>query len=208
MPSITTVCRAIVMIAVGAIIFKVWKLYGPSADEVKKAVVSAVDSAEAAWKNWQSPEEKSQATAGTTKSAPAAPAAAQLSVEPAAPVAPPLAQASGSGTHSDSANAASPAKLEPITPVDSVAPTSPTNAKDLPELISRLEKMGVTDRKLTTWGSSGRLWRCSCNAPIGNAAGVTQHFESVAENDAMAVKQVVAKVEAWRTARLSGSTLR
>jgi hypothetical protein len=204
MPSITTVCRAIVMIAVGAVIFKGWKLYGPSTDEVKKTVVSAVESAETAWKNWHSPEAKPQPTTSTAKNSPTA----QLSVEPTAPVAPPLAQTNGAGTHIESANATAPAKLEPITPVESATSAPPANANDVPELISRLEKMGVTDRKLTTWGSSGRLWRFSCNAPIGSAAGVTQHFESVAENDALAVKQVVAKVEAWQTARLSSSTLR
>jgi hypothetical protein len=37
---------------------------------------------------------------------------------------------------------------------------------------------------------------------------VTQHFESVAAEPALAVEQVVAQVEAWRTARQNNGLLR
>jgi hypothetical protein len=37
---------------------------------------------------------------------------------------------------------------------------------------------------------------------------MTQHFESVAPEPAVAVEQVIAKVEAWQVAQRDGGTLR
>ena len=74
--------------------------------------------------------------------------------------------------------------------------------------MSRLEQLGGADPKVAPWGSSGHLFRCCCQAPLANSPAVTQHFESVAAEPALAVEQVVAKVEAWRTAQRNGGVLR
>jgi hypothetical protein len=78
----------------------------------------------------------------------------------------------------------------------------------MPELMSRLQKMGAADTNLSPWGSEGHLYRFSCRAPLVNAPAMTQHFESVATEPAAAVEQVIAKVEAWQVAQRDGGTLR
>jgi hypothetical protein len=93
-------------------------------------------------------------------------------------------------------------------PADNTSQASPSNADRLPALLSRLEKFGVSDRKLTTWGSSGHLYRFCCSAPLGDSPAITQHFESVAADQEVAVEQVLAKVEAWRTAQRGTAMLR
>jgi hypothetical protein len=74
--------------------------------------------------------------------------------------------------------------------------------------MSRLEKLGVAEPKLAAWGTSGDLYRFCCEAKWGNSAAYTRHFESVAAEPVTAVEQVVAEVEAWRTAQRGNAGLR
>jgi hypothetical protein len=104
---------------------------------------------------------------------------------------------------SDRASTSGPAAVAPPT-----APSASTAGDRLPELMSRLQKLGAADTNLAPWGSDGRLYRFSCRAPLANAPSMTQHFESVAEQPAAAVEQVLAKVEAWQVAQRDGGTLR
>ena len=101
-----------------------------------------------------------------------------------------------------------PAASAPITPLAETAPATGTNDDRVKTLMSRLEQLGGADPKLAPWGSSGHLFRCCCQAPLANSPAVMQHFESVAAEPALAVEQVVAKVEAWRTAQRNGGVLR
>ena len=211
MPSFTTIFRATVMLAVGAIVFKGWQSYGPSAEQVKSVAVSAVDMAQTAWKSYQSPTKDAHPAA---ESRAGAPAFAQGTQHPAADVAiVPPALSTQSLTPSPPVEvapigSAPPATQSPITPLGPTSPAASTNDERVHALLSRLEQLGGADPKLAPWGSSGHLFRCSCQAPLANSSAVTQHFESVASEPALAVEQVVAKVEAWRTAQRSGGALR
>src|SRR6185369_4765830 len=96
----------------------------------------------------------------------------------------------------------------PITPLTQVASTTGADDDRVKTLMSRLQQLGGSDPKVAAWGSGGHLYRCCCQAPLANSPAVTQHFESVATEPALAVEQVVAKVEAWRTAQRNGGILR
>jgi hypothetical protein len=96
----------------------------------------------------------------------------------------------------------------PITPLTENAPATGLKDGRVQALLSRLEQLGGADPKLAPWGSSGHLFRCCCQAPLANSPAVSQHFESVAAEPALAVEQLVAKVEAWRTAQRNGGVLR
>ncbi len=211
MPSFTTIYRAAVMIAIGAIVVKGWQLYGPSVEQVKSAVVSAVDMAQAAMKNSRSPVAEARSTAGRSGAAP--PFAATTPAETAnsaAPATPALMPTNAASAPVD----ASPAPrfsqtTEPASPsVEQTSRGSTANDTRLPALLSRLEQLGVADPKLASWGSSGHLYRFCCQAAWKDSPAFTQHFEAVAAEPAQAVEQVVAKVEAWRTAQRIGDTLR
>ena len=101
-----------------------------------------------------------------------------------------------------------PATQAPITPLTETAPATGTNDDRVKTLLSRLEQLGGSRSEGGPWGSGGHLFRCCCQAPLGNSPAVTQHFESVAAEPALAVEQVLAKVEAWRTAQRIGGVLR
>jgi hypothetical protein len=211
MPSFTTIYRATVMLAVGAIVFKGWQLYGPSAEQVKSVAVSAVDMAQTAWKNYQSPSKGAHPAA---ESPGGAPPLAQGTRQPAADVAiVPPALSTQSLTPSPPVDvapigSAPSAAQSPIAPLGATSPAATTDDERVHALLSRLEQLGGADPKLAPWGSSGHLFRCCCQAPLANSPAVMQHFESVATEPALAVEQVVAKVEAWRTAQRNDSLLR
>lgn len=210
MPSFTTIFRAAVMLAVGAIVFKGWQMYGPPAEQVKSVAVRAVDFAQAAWKNFQAPD---KAAKPATEPVGGAPPFAQA-LHPPAPegaIVPP-ALSNQTLTPSPPAGAipstSAPATQTPITPLAVTTAAPGANDDRVKTLMSRLEQLGGSDPKLAPWGSSGHLFRCSCQAPLANSPAVMQHFESVAVEPALAVEQVLAKVEAWRTAQRNGGVLR
>jgi hypothetical protein len=210
MPSSTTVFRATVMLAVGAIVFKGWQMYGPPGEQVKSVAARAVDMAQAAWKNFQTPDKAEKPAADPQGGAqPVAqalrPPAAEFAIVP-----PPLSTQTVTPTPPIGAipSTSAPAMLEPITPLAQSMPATSSNEDRVKTLLSRLEQLGGADPKLAPWGSGGHLYRCCCQAPLANSPTVTQHFESVAAEPALAVEQVVAKVEAWRTSQRSGGVLR
>jgi hypothetical protein len=210
MPSFTTIYRAVVMLAVGAIVFKGWQLYGPSAEQVKSVAVRAVDMAQTAWKNFHSSDKDAQSVAPVRVGAPPIAQTNQQSVAEVAIVPPALSQQSltpiPSGDLAPIVSA--PSSQPPITPLAATGPAASTNDERVDALMSRLRQLGGTDPKLAPWGSSGHLHRCSCQAPLANSTAVKQHFESVATEPALAVEQVVAKVEAWQMAQRNVSLLR
>ncbi len=210
MPSFTTIFRAVVMLAVGAIVFKGWQQYGPSGEKVKSVAASAVEMAQAAWKNFQSPDKDAHASADTRGGAPPF---AQATQQPAGNIAiVPPALSTQTITPSPPIQAApiasAPSTQAPITPLGEASPSASTSDARVHTLISRLEQLGGANPKVAPWGSSGHLFRCSCQAPLANSTAVTQHFESVAAEPALAVEQVVAKVEAWRMAQRNDAVLR
>jgi hypothetical protein len=208
MPSFTTIYRAVVMCAVGAIIVKGWQSYGPSAAQVKSAAIKAID--------W----------AKTTSSEPQEAAGDASQADPRGP-----APRFDNSSHAADAQAAAPGViagqeiapntagshdlnaaplLEPLatTPIGTGAAPSDTDADPMAALMSRLEELGVIEPKLAPWGATGRLFRFCCRAPLADAPNAARHFESVAAEPTAAVQQVVAKVEAWRLAQRSGSEMR
>jgi hypothetical protein len=75
-------------------------------------------------------------------------------------------------------------------------------------LMSRLGALGGIDPHLATWGTSGNLYRFHCQATLRDSTRLTRHFESVASEPLAAVEDVVAKVQAWRTAQRDRSQIR
>jgi hypothetical protein len=210
MPSFTTISRAIVMLAVGAITFKGWQMYGPPAEQVKSVASRGVDMLQAAWKNFQTPDKPAKPAAEPRG---AAPPFAQALQPPAANVAiTPPALSTQTLTPSPPTvaipSSLAPATQMPITPLTETSPPSGANDDRVQSLLSRLQQLGGADPKVAPWGSGGHLFRCCCQAPLASSPTVMQHFEAVAAEPAIAVEQVVAKVEAWRTAQRSGSVLR
>jgi hypothetical protein len=210
MPSFQTLFRATVMLGVGVVAVKGWQLYGPTNEQVKVSVAHGVEVIRNTIQSHQHeyadslPDPRTAPHASDPKQPIAAPAPAPLALPPAAP----LAQAEAPKLLPD--RVAAPVPVTPL-PAASVSPTSPnaSSANDrLPELMSRLQKLGAADTNLAPWGSDGHLYRFSCRAPLASAPAMTQHFESVADQPTAAVEQVLAKVEAWQVAQRDCGTLR
>ena len=211
MPSFTTIYRTIMMLAIGAIVVQGWRLYGPSTEQVKSAVVSAIDMAQTAWKNRQPADGTPHSTADSRGTAPLFANTTQPT--PADPAPPPAATLTPTNPNSVPVDvvptASIPASREPITPpAEKTSQASNANDNRLPALLSRLEQLGAAEPKLAPWGSSGHLYRFCCRAALTDSPSYTRHFESVAAEPALAVEQVVAKVEAWRTAQRNDTVLR
>jgi hypothetical protein len=212
MSSMTTLYRAIVMIATGIVVVKGWQLCGPSTQQVKSAALRALELAQEALN--QSPQEGSAGGAlvadpRTDPSAFEAAGGISPSVSPAA--APPLlggdAPAAAAQLPVTGQASAEPPGLS-MTHPETMPKLAGADAERLPELLSRLEGLGVAEPQLAAWGSSGHMYRFSCRAKIGDSPGLARHFESVAAEPLVAVEQVVAKVEAWRTADRGAQLLR
>jgi hypothetical protein len=204
MPSFQTLFRAVVMLGVGVVAVKGWQLYGPTNEKVKTVVAQGVDMLRNAVQSRQQstadalPDPRTTPRVGDTKQ-PAVSTAPAPMVMPTAP----LAQAEAPKLLPDRGPAPGPASPPP----SAVSPIAGVSDR-MPELMSRLQKLGAADTNLAPWGSDGRLYRFSCRAPLANAPAMTQHFESVAEQPTAAVEQVLAKVEAWQVAQRDGGTLR
>jgi len=216
MPSTTTIYRVVVMIAVGAIVVKGWKLYGPTTEQVKATAVNVAEIAESTWKGKSATGDNQSSS---TKAGVAPPYANKtqpaIIADPARPAAATLTQSVSppAGAMPSATLPASPALITP--PPVAQAPSTQTPAPDsaqagdrVPVLLSQLEKMGAAEPKLAPWGDSGHLYRFSCRAALADSPSLTRHFESVAEEPAAAVEQVVAKVEAWRVAQRVDSSIR
>ena len=182
MPSITTLYRAIVMIAAGVIVVKGWQLYGPTTEQVKSFGVGALEKAQLTWNNLQpTATEPTAAAADPRLAAPPVPAAVAPSLVESAPL-------------FSAATTVEPAGAETV----DAASVSNEVADRLPQLYSRLESLGVSHPQLAPWGSSGQMYRFCCRASLSDSPALARHFEAVASQPVSAVEQVVAKVEAWR----------
>jgi hypothetical protein len=199
MPSFATLYRAIVMLAAAVIIVKGWQHYGPSTAQMKSAARRVVDLAHSAL-NESEPrvEPIVDTTAGLQQQGPVDATDQSGSV--------PQSMSSAAGT----TLAAPPIFTAPDSiagsPVDTTTAanvdlSAPRDMDQLPALLTRLEQLGGIDPQLVAWGSSGQLYRFCCRATLADAPSYTRHFEAIAPEPLVAVENVVAKVEAWRTAQ-------
>jgi hypothetical protein len=199
MPSFTTIFRAVVMVVVGAVAVKGWQLFGPTNEQVKKTVAQAIEMAKSVL-----PTEETQNKNAMPDPRSAGP---QLGANQAPPTLTAQAPASVGQTEAPkllpSTDAAPGTALNQAQVPPPVAPAQSLMASGdrMPELMARLQKLGADDTKLAPWGSTGRLYRFSCRAPLVRTPAMTQHFESVATEPTMAVEEVLAKVEAWHVAQ-------
>jgi hypothetical protein len=195
MPSITTVYRAIVMIATGVIVVKGWQLYGPSNEQVKTFATAALEKAQEAW-NGSTENATLPLTQPIDPRNGAPPVVTQLpgAAMNLAPIAsaPQLVPSvkSGEGTLFGAGEAA---------PATSLPFASALEPAGVTTLLARLQELGGADAQVGPWGSSGELYRCCCRAKLAETSALARHFEAVAGEPTAAVEQVVAKVEAWRT---------
>jgi hypothetical protein len=201
MPSFTTVFRAIVMLVAAVLLVKGWQSYGPSTEQLKSIALQALEAANAK----QSERNVAEQNAGLVAEEKAS-----------APLAPPLAVATESASQTarqqPNVHATWDSSVKPATFPDhnkdaSRGPdgrqsVSGADAEHLSALLKRLETLGATETKLTAWGTTGELYRFSCRAAIADTPAFARHFESVSAAPHAAVEGVVAKVEAWRTAKL------
>jgi hypothetical protein len=195
----TTLYRAIVMIVTGVIVVKGWQLYGPSTDQVKAGALRALEVAEDALDRSDEPAVKSGGLVADPREA-APPFGTTYDIAATAPptTAPPLM---GTQFPADQPNLSMDSS-------NNMPKLAAAEAVRLPALLTRLEGLGAADPQLAAWGSSGELYRFCCRANVGDSANLARHFESVAVEPLMAVEQVIAKLEAWRTAQRSERFLR
>jgi len=88
-------------------------------------------------------------------------------------------------------------------PPQKVAATGP--AVPISVIAAELESLGAQQVAVTRWGQ-GRLYRISCELPLPGNPSITQHFESVAVNQADAALKVLSEIRVWHAQRnrLSG----
>ena len=205
MPSLTTIFRAVVMLAVGAVVFKGWQMYGPPTEQgendgraSRRYGTGGVEEFSGARTRMRSRQLSRRRLRRHLLKRLSRPRMTRAIVPPA--LSTPDTHAEPADGRSSHCVCAVDAVAHYATGCDIAAPAS-TSDDRVQTLMSRLEQLGGADPKIGTWGSSGHLFRCCCQAPLANSPAVTQHFESVAAEPALAVEQVVAKVEAWRTAQ-------
>ena len=195
MPRFTTIFRMIVMAVAAVIAVQGWQRYGPSTQQVKSLASRVLEIAHDALNR---PELKPAETSGLVENRPGDSPAFSAAPPPAPVVTPPVAQ--------NGDFPAAPAIFAPIVPAESIQMTSvepsastAADADRLPALMNRLKELGGIEPQLVTWGSSGQLYRFCCQATLDDTPSFKRHFESVAAEPSVAVEEVVAKVEAWRT---------
>jgi hypothetical protein len=200
MPSFQTLFRAVVMVVIGVVGFKAWKLYGPTNEQVKSTAAHVVELVQSAI---QSRQPAPNAAADPRVAAPQLTPSQGSAV--AAPPMSPSAPLQGEAPKLLVQGGVAPVVNGP--PAEAGSPGAGAGDR-VSELMARLQQLGAADTKLAPWGSDGSLYRFSCRAPLPSAPTMTKHFESVAAEPAAAVEQVLAKVEAWKVAQRDGGTLR
>lgn len=71
--------------------------------------------------------------------------------------------------------------------------------KECQELGRYLEKLGTTQYRLESWGSTGRLYHFQCRVKVlPEGSQWTRHFEATASDPLEAVQAVVDEVGQWR----------
>ena len=88
-------------------------------------------------------------------------------------------------------------------PLQKVSATGPATRVSV--VVAELESLGAQQVAVDRWGQSG-LCRISCELPLPGSSSITQHFESVAVNQADAALKVLSEIRAWHAQRnrLSG----
>jgi hypothetical protein len=205
MPKFTTVFRATVMFVAAVMLVKGWQICGPSTIWLKSVAAQALELTQDSLIEPQAVEE-SRSAAPVSENPPAfADTPASLAAVGTTIASPPIFP-TGDG---DAAPAVLP---QPIAPAEPAIGTSngqsriPESDVDrMPLLMNHLAKLGAANPQLAPWGSSRQLYRFCCSATLAKAPSFRRHFESVAMEPLTAVEEVVAKVEAWRTAEESGN---
>jgi hypothetical protein len=181
------------MIATGFVVVKGWQHYGPSTDQMKSLAGAALKKAQTALNDSESPvgtPANDPRTAPQLTSTPPAAGTVVPSLAPEAPKLVPISDPSQAAVNpTDAPSAAAPPVATEAAPVNPVQP-----------LLTRLQDLGGIDAQVSEWGASGEFFRCSCRAKLEDTSGLARHFEAVANEPALAVEEVVAKVEAWRSA--------
>ena len=206
MPSFQTLFRAVVMVVIGVVGFKAWKLYGPTNEQVKSTASHVVELVQSAIQSRQpAPNAAADPRVAAPQLTPSqGSAVAAPPMSPSAPLQGEAPKLLAQGEVANVVNVGSP-PAEAGSPVVAGVPGAGDRVS---ELMARLQQLGAADTKLAPWGSDGSLYRFSCRTPLPSAPTMTQHFESVAAEPAAAVEQVLAKVEAWKVAQRDGGTLR
>ena len=72
-------------------------------------------------------------------------------------------------------------------------------------VVAEIESLGAEQVAVARWGQGG-LYRISCELPLPGSSSITQHFESVAVNQADAALKVLSEIRACHAQRnrLSG----
>ena len=209
MPSFQTLFRAVVMVVIGVVGFKAWKLYGPTNEQVKSTASHVVELVQSAIQSRQpAPNAAADPRVAAPQLTPSQGSA--VAAPPMSPSSPIQGEAPKLLAQGDAVPVVNnpPAEV-PSAPAGSpVVAGAPGSGDRVSELMARLQQLGAAETKLAPWGSDGRLYRFSCRAPLPSAPTMTQHFESVAAEPAAAVEQVLAKVEAWKVAQRDDGTLR
>jgi hypothetical protein len=216
MATLQTCFRAVVMLATIAIVAKAWHLYGPSVAELRTIGARVVEVAGELMNEQGQPE---VAAANDPRLQQAPPFAGISPLSPGgAPqpillatgenVVPSFAQQASAEAPIGDVPATPPTRLIPIAPEQPPALAPVGDDARLETAQSRLNGFGVRDGHLEPWGSEGRWFRYSCEAPWVDAPNFSRHFEAVAADPASAVEQVAAEIDAWRTARLPSGEAR
>ena len=205
MPSFQTLFRAVVMVVIGVVGFKAWKLYGPTNEQVKSTTAHVVELVQSAIQSRQpAPNAAADPRVAAPQLTPSqGSAVAAPPISPSGPLQGEAPKLLAQGEVANVVNVGSP-PAEAGSPVVAGIPAGDR----VSELMARLQQLGAADTKLAPWGSDGSLYRFSCRAPLPSAPTMTQHFESVAAEPVAAVEQVLTKVEAWKVAQRDGGTLR
>ncbi len=169
----TTAMRAAIMLAVLVGLPAAWVYYGPLPPPAQRAVDRVVAVAKEAV-GWE------KFVAGT---------------QPLTPAHAPPATAIWRGPMAGGAAAAS-------APRPASDPQGQLAARVEP-LVSQLRAWGAAAYQLEAWGSDGRLFRFSCDMPLGGGLAATQQFEAVAADPQGAIARVVAEVQSWRSPQLT-----
>jgi hypothetical protein len=198
--------RVAVMLVAAVIGYHAWQLYGPPADRLKSIALRLIEIAQAALG------EADQADNGKPQQASDSPAPPPLALGSSTSAEVPQAQALVQASEIRPALGTPPILAPPALATPAPAPTaiSPdvaTPDTELLALYSRLEKLGVVEPRLAAWGSDGQLHRFCCRATVGGDSNFKRHFEAIAAEPRLAVQEVVAKVEAWRTAQQKSDRL-
>jgi hypothetical protein len=202
MPKFTTVFRTIVMVFAAVIAVEGWQRYGPSQAQMKSLAARAVEIAHDAL---DKPELRSEETSGLVLGT--ATVSPTFSTAPLATIVAPPGAADELPAAPEIFATAAPA--QPTVATSNEPPQASAHDTDrLPALMSRLEELGGVEPQLVSLGSEGQLYRFCCQAALDGTPNFKRHFEAVAAEKALAVEQVVAKVEAWRAAQQDRSGLR